>query len=70
MLDDVADLLGLQPEVDGHADPARAAHAEEADEQAGGVLRHDRHPLAGADARARRAGRPGRRASSADLGGR
>ena len=50
MLDDVGDLVGVEPEVHRHEDAAGAAHAEEAGEQAGGVLADDGHPLALGDA--------------------
>jgi hypothetical protein len=46
VLDDVADFLGHQPEVDRYQDPAPAGHAPERREEPGGVVRHDRHPLA------------------------
>ena len=45
VLDDVADLGRVEPEVDRHQDPARAADPVEGREQAGGVVRHHRHPL-------------------------
>ena len=50
VVDDVADLLAVQPEVDRHEHPAEPAHAEEADEQAGAFWLDDRHPLARPDA--------------------
>jgi len=52
VLDDVGDLLGDQPEVDGHEHPAGPADAEEAGEQPGRVVADDRHPLARCDAEA------------------
>ena len=50
VLDDVADLLGDEPEVDRHEHAARTRHAEQRGEQAGRVLADHRHPFAGADA--------------------
>ena len=50
VLHDVADLLGVEPEVDGDEHPAEAAHPEERDEQASRVGAHDGHPLARAHA--------------------
>ena len=50
VLDDVADLVGVEPEVDRHEHAPPPAHAEEGREQAGRVLRDDRHPLTLRDA--------------------
>ena len=49
VLDDVPDLVGVEPEVDGHEDPARSADPEERHEQSGGIRRDDRDSLADAD---------------------
>src|SRR5262249_18179138 len=46
VLDDVADLFGVEPEVDRHEDAAEPAHAPEGGEKAGGVLGHHGHALA------------------------
>ena len=59
MLDDVRDLVGLEPEVDRHHDAAEAADTEERHEETGGVGRHDRHPLAPPDTQPVEAGRLG-----------
>ena len=56
LLDDVADLLGVEPEVDRHDDTPVAGHREQGDEEAGAVLRDDRHALAGSDAEGVEAG--------------
>ena len=56
LLDDVAHLVGVEPEVDRHDDAAVAGHREQGDEEAGAVLRDDRHPLAGTDAEGVEAG--------------
>ena len=50
MLDDVGDLGGLQPEVDGHADPSVRGDAEEQFQQPGGVLADDGDALAASHA--------------------
>ena len=50
VLEDVLDLHRGQPEVDRHQHPPVAAHPEERREQATGVLREHRDPLAAADA--------------------
>ena len=50
VLEDVLDLHRRQPEVDRHQHAPEAAHAEERREQAPGVLRQHRHPLAPPDA--------------------
>ena len=50
VLDDVGDLVGGEPEVDGHEDAAEAADPEERGEEAARVRAHDGHPLAVADA--------------------
>jgi hypothetical protein len=52
VLDDVADLVGGQPEVHRHEHPAPGADPEERDQEAGGVVGHDRHPLTPADPQA------------------
>ena len=49
VLDDVPHLVGVEPEVDGHQDPARSAHPEERHEQSGRIGRHDRDALTHAD---------------------
>ncbi len=41
VLDDVADLLGIETEVHGHQDPPEHADPEQADQEAGGVGRDD-----------------------------
>ena len=46
MLDDVADLLGVEAEVDGDEDASEDAHAEEAHQEAPGIGRDDGHALA------------------------
>ncbi len=46
MLDDVADLLRVEPEVHRHQDAAEHAHPEEAHQEARRVRRDDRDPLA------------------------
>ena len=56
VLDDVLDLGRRQAEVDGHQDAAPAAHPVERGEQAGRVVGHDGHPLAGLDAQPVEAG--------------
>jgi hypothetical protein len=48
--DDVLDLLGVQPEVDRHQDPAPTGHTEEARQQPRRVVAHDGDPLAGPEA--------------------
>ena len=50
VLDDVAHLVGTQPEVHRHQHPSGAGDAEERREQAGAVVAHDRDPVADADA--------------------
>ena len=45
MLDDVADLLGIQPEVDGHEDAAEHADPEQADQEARRVGGDDGHAI-------------------------
>src|SRR6266542_948047 len=45
VLDDVADLLRVQAEVDGHEGAPEHAHAEEAHEEARGIGRHDGHAI-------------------------
>ena len=50
VLDDVADLLGVEPKVHRHQDPAVDADAEEAHQEARRVGRDDRDPRALADA--------------------
>src|SRR5439155_5563460 len=47
-----ADLVGVEPEVDGNEDAPEAADAKERDEEPGGVGRDDRHPFAPAHAEA------------------
>ena len=42
---DVGDLVGGEPEVDRHQDPAEPAHPEEGGEEAGRVRADDGHPL-------------------------
>src|SRR6266487_2539717 len=44
VVDDVADFVGVEPEVDGHEDPARSADPEEGHEQSSRVGRDDRDP--------------------------
>ena len=48
--DDVADLLGDEPEVDRDEDAARPRDAEQRCDQSSGVVADDRDPLADADA--------------------
>ena len=50
VLDDVAHLVGPEPEVDRHQHPAVACDAEERRQQPGAVVADDRDPLADADA--------------------
>ena len=50
VLDDVRDLLRVEPEVDRHEHAAAPAHAEERREQARRVVRHDRDALTAPDA--------------------
>ena len=45
VLDDVADLVGTQPEVHRHEHPPRAGHPEERGEQPGTVVAHDGDPV-------------------------
>ena len=52
VLDDVADLVGAEPEVHRHQHPAEAGDAEERREQPGAVLADHRHPVTEADAEA------------------
>ena len=61
MLDDVGDLLGVQPEVDRARGPgpSRSPRRSEMKKPAA-VRRHDRHPLADADAELVQRGAPGR----------
>ena len=56
VLDDVAHLVGIQTEVDGHEDAAVAAHAPERAQQARRVLRDHGDPFTLADAEAVEAG--------------
>ena len=49
VVDDVADLLGVQPEVDGHEHAPEPADAEVRDQEAPRVGAHDGHPLPGGD---------------------
>jgi hypothetical protein len=51
VLDDVPDLLGIEPEVDGHEDAAEHAHAEKSDEEARGIRGYDGHAVVLADAK-------------------
>jgi hypothetical protein len=55
--DDVADLLGDEPEVDRNEDPSGSGDAEERGDQSGRVVADDRDPLADADAELVEAGR-------------
>ena len=61
LLDDVADLVGVEAEVDRHDDASVAGDGEQGDEEAGAVVRDDRDPLAATDAEGVEAGghRPG-----------
>ena len=52
VLDDVADLVGAEPEVHRHQHPAEAGDAEERREQPGAVLADHRHPVTEVDAEA------------------
>ena len=45
VLDDVADLLGIQPEVDGHEDAPEHADPEQADQEACRVGGDDGHAI-------------------------
>ena len=49
LLDDVADLVGVETEVDRHDDAPVPGDREQGDEEAGAVVRHDRDPFAGTD---------------------
>ena len=59
VLDDVADLLGVEAEVDRDDDAAVAGHAEQRHEQPGAVLRDDRDAFAATDAERVEAGGQG-----------
>ena len=50
VLDDVAHLVAVQPEVDRHQHAAERRDAVQRDEEARRVRRHDRHPVAGREA--------------------
>jgi hypothetical protein len=50
VLDDVADLVGHQTEVDRHEDPPGTGHAVQGRQQPGRVVAEHRDPLADADA--------------------
>ena len=50
VLDDVAHLVGPEPEVHRHQHPPVAADPEERRQQPGAVVAHDRDPVADADA--------------------
>ena len=54
----VRDLVGHQPEVDRHADRARAQHGDVGLEQVDTVETQHRDPIAGCDALADQGGRP------------
>ena len=51
VLDDVAHLGRCEPEVDRHQHASPGRDAEERHQQPGGVVRHDRDPAAGRDAK-------------------